>query len=144
MAARTRRRWTVLEAPGPRDRGSAVAEFVMVSALLLLVGVGVFQLGLTLHVRNTLIACAAEGARAGARADATEGEAAARTTALITDGISPAYAVQVTARRVTADLGVRVVEVTVTAPTPIIGLLGPSGTMTVTGRAFDERQVAAP
>lgn len=144
MAARAWRRWTEFGGLGPRDRGSAVAEFVMVCGLLLLLGMGVFQLGLTLHVRNTLIACAAEGARAGARADATEGQATARTVALITDGISSSYAAQVTVRRVTADLGVRVVEVTVTAPTPIIGLLGPSGTMTVTGRAFDERQVATP
>ncbi len=43
----------------PGERGSAVAEFVMVSTLVLVLGMGVFQLGLVLHVRNTLIACAA-------------------------------------------------------------------------------------
>jgi Flp pilus assembly protein TadG len=144
VAAIPGRRWTALAGPGSRERGSAVAEFVMVAGLLLLIAVGVFQLGLTLHVRNTLVACAAEGARAGARADAPEGQATARTVALITDGLSSAYAAQVTSHRVTTADGVRVVEVTVTAPTPIIGLLGPSGTMTVTGRAFDERQVATP
>lgn len=57
-----------------RDRGSAVAEFVMVSALVVVLGMGVFQLGLVVHVRNTLIAAAAEGARFGARADAAPGE----------------------------------------------------------------------
>ena len=40
--------------------------------------------------------------------------------------------------------GIPVVEVSITAPTPVIGLLGPSDSMTVTGRAFDEHPVAAP
>lgn len=144
MAASTRRRCPATRVPAGRERGSAVAEFVMVAGLLVLIAVAVFQLGLTLHVRNTLVACAAEGARVGARADSTEGQATARTVSLISDGLSSAYAGQVTSRRVTAADGVRIVEVTVTAPTPIIGLLGPSGTLTVTGRAFDERQVVGP
>ena len=32
------------------------------------------------------------------------------------------------------------VEVTITAPLPVLGLLGPSGSMVVTGRAIMERQ----
>ena len=47
----------------------------MVAGLVLLLGVGVFQLGLALYVRNTLIMSAAEGARWGARADAQAGDA---------------------------------------------------------------------
>jgi len=118
-----------------------VAEFVMVSTLVLLLGMGVFQLGLALYVRNTLIACAAEGARLGARADVPISEAADRTRALVTDSLAPAYAGQVSAGRTVSDAGVRIVEVTVVAPLPVIGLLGPGGSMTVTGRAFEERQV---
>lgn len=130
-------------ARGP-DSGSAVAEFVMVSMLVVVLGMGVIQLGLALHVRNTLIACAAEGARLGARADASTSEAADRTRSLVADVLSPVYAQDVSSRRASTTDGVRVVEVTVVAPVPVVGLLGPSGAMTVTGRAFDERQVTDP
>ena len=115
----------------------------MVSSLLLLVAVAVFQLGLALYVRNTLVASAAEGARLGARADAGSGEAAERTRALITRSLSDVYSGDVTAREVTTGSGVRVVEVHVTAPLPIIGLVGVGSSVSVTGRAFAERQVAA-
>lgn len=116
----------------------------MVSGLVLLIAMGVFQFGLLLHVRNTLIACAAEGARAGARADATTGDAIARTTALINESLSPAYAQAVSAHTATTPEGVAVLEVTVTAPTPVIGLLGPADTVTVSGRAFAEAQAVLP
>ena len=114
----------------------------MVSSLVLLLGIGVFQLGLLLHVRNTLVACAAEGARAGARADATSADAVTRTRSLITQSLSAEYAGQVSAHQAGTGEGIQVVEVSVTAPTPVIGLLGPTGTMSVTGRAFAESQVA--
>ncbi len=126
------------------ESGSAVAEFVMVSALVVVLGMGAIQLGLALHVRNTLIACAAEGARLGARADVPLSDATDRTRALARDSLSPAYVEDVRTRRTVTDAGVRVVEVTVVAPVPVIGLIGPGGTMQVTGRAFDERQVAQP
>lgn len=138
------RRTKTKKAARALDEGSSVAEFVMVAGLVLLLGVGVFQLGLALYVRNTLIMSAAEGARWGARADAQPGDAEGRTRAILVDSLPAAYSDQVSATRaVTAD-GVAVVSVSVTAPMPVIGLLGPSGTMTVTGRAFDERQVIAP
>ena len=127
-----------------RERGSAIAEFVMVAGLLIVLGMGVIQMGIVLHVRNTIVACAAEGARAGARADADTGEAAARTRALVTESVGAAYANEVSARRTRTAEGVVIVEVRVVAPVPIVGLLGPSGTMTLVGRAFDERQVTPP
>jgi Flp pilus assembly protein TadG len=125
-----------------REAGSAVAEFAMVSVLLLVLAMGVFQLGLALYVRNSLIAAASEGARNGARADATPADAADRTASLIRASLSAAFAEDVSAREQTVG-GARVVEVTVTAPIPVIGLIGPSGSMTVTGRAFSEAQVGA-
>ncbi len=123
-----------------RDQGSAIAEFVMVSGLVLLLGVGVFQLGLALYVRNTLISCASEGARLGARADSSPAEGADRSRDLIARSLSAAYAQGVVATTTTTSAGVRVVDVSVTAPVPVIGLLGPTGTMTVQGRAFVESQ----
>ncbi|MEO7061155.1 MAG: TadE/TadG family type IV pilus assembly protein [Lapillicoccus sp.] len=123
-----------------RDHGNAVAEFVLVSGLVLVLGIGVFQLGLALYVRNTLISCASEGARLGARADSSPTEGAARSRDLISRSLSPAYAGGVVATTTTTTAGVRVVDVTVSAPVPVIGLLGPSGVMTVQGRAFLETQ----
>ena len=55
------------------ERGAAVADFTMVSVLVVVLFLAVFQLGLALHTRNTLISCASEGARLGARADAVAG-----------------------------------------------------------------------
>jgi len=121
------------------ERGSAVADFAMVSGLVALLFLAVFQVGLALHIRNTLIACAAEGARRGARADAVPEDGATRARALIGDSLSPRFA-----RGVTADVvetgGVRVVVVEVLAPLPVIGPLGPDGRLRVVGRAFLESQ----
>lgn len=125
---------------GPRDQGSAVAEFVMVAGLLLLVAMGVFQLGLALYVRNSLISAASEGARFGARADSDLQAGVDRTSQLITAGLSERFAGDVTAVERTS-AGVRVVEVTVRAPLPVIGPIGPSGRLVVSGRAFSENQV---
>ena len=121
------------------DRGAAVADFVLVSVLVLVLFLAVVQLGLALFTRNVLISCAAEGARYGARADSTPGQGVARTQALISTSLSPSYARRVTAR-VRVEGGVRVVEVRVVAPLPVVGLLGPDGSVDVTGRAFAERQ----
>lgn len=123
-----------------RERGSAIAEFVMVSGLVLGLGVSVFQLGLALYVRNTLISCASEGARLGARADSSPAEGADRSRDLIARSLSTAYAQGVVATTTTTAAGVRVVDVSITAPLPVIGLIGPSGTLTVQGRAFVESQ----
>ena len=123
-----------------RDRGSAIAEFAMVSGLVLVLGLGIIQLGLALYVRNALISSASEGARLGARADSSLGEGEARTRDLITRDLSPTYASSVTATHQATAAGVQVVDVTVTAPIPVIGLVGPSGAMTVHGRAFQEGQ----
>ena len=49
--------------------GSAVVDFTLVGVLLTFLFLALLQLGLALHVRNTLVASAAEGARYGANAD---------------------------------------------------------------------------
>jgi len=111
----------------------------MVSGLVLTLALGVFQLALALHVRNTLTACAAEGARLGARADSGPGEGERRTRSLIASSLSGSYAGDVHSVT-TGTQGMRVVQVTVTAPLPVIGLIGPSETLTVTARALAEQQ----
>ena len=42
----------------PTDQGSAVVDFVLVMMILVPLFLGIIQLGLVLHVRNTLVAAA--------------------------------------------------------------------------------------
>ena len=111
----------------------------MVSVLVVVLFLAVFQLGLALHTRNTLISCASEGARLGARADAAAGQGVSRTESLISSSLSPNYARHVSSQE-TVVAGVRVVEVRVAAPVPVLGLLGPADRLDVVGRAFLETQ----
>ena len=127
-------------ATGPRDeRGSAVVDVVLVSMLVLAVFLGVVQLGFALYVRNTLISCASEGARYGARADSDPTQGVARARELIAASLSPTYAEDVTAGFEIVN-GVRVVVVRVRAPLPVLGPLGVGGGLDVVGRAFEENQ----
>lgn len=124
---------------GDRDSGSAVADFAMVGGLLSLLFMAVFQLGLALHIRNTLIACASEGARYGARAGATPQEGVARASRLISASLPARYAGNVTA--VTSSVGgIAVVQLRIEAPLPVLGPLGPDRVLAVQARAFSENQ----
>lgn len=116
------------------ERGAATVDFALVGGLLTVIFIAIVQLTLVLHVRNTLIDAASSGARYGTLADRTPGDAAQRTTALISGAISGDYAQDITVARENHN-GVVVLEVTVRAPIPVIGLIGPAGTMEVTGRA---------
>lgn len=114
-----------------------MVDFALVSGLLALVFAGVVQVTLAVHVRNTLIDCAAEGARYAALADRGPQDGAARTRALIEASLAPAYAQDVSAAP--TDLGgLPVIEVRVTAPLPVAGLWGPAGAVSVTGHALRE------
>ncbi|GAA2169261.1 hypothetical protein GCM10009845_35110 [Pedococcus bigeumensis] len=121
------------------ESGSAVADFVLVSALVSVLFVAILQVGLTLHVRNTLISCASEGARLGARAGSSPQEGAARTRDLISASLSSRFAGDVSAD-VTVDDGVLVVAVRVRAPLPVLGPLGPDDGFDLVGHAFLEAQ----
>lgn len=112
-------------------------EFVLVGALTTVLFAAVLQVALALHVRATLVDCAAEGARYGALADRTAADGAGRTTQLITSALSPRYAGDVRAQHTVVD-GLDVVRVEVTAPLPVLGLVGPAGTLTVAGHALAE------
>lgn len=124
---------------GDRESGSAVADFAMVSGLLSLLFLAVFQLGLALHIRNTLISCASEGARYGARANATPQDGVARASQLIRASLADRYADNVTATTTTVD-GIQVLQVRIQAPLPVLGPLGPDRVLSVQARAFSESQ----
>ncbi len=117
------------------DRGSAAVEFTLVSALLVVLVAGVLQLALALHVRNTVISCAGEGARVSAAEDRSLADGEARTLAMI-DAALGGYPVDVTMSETTVN-GAPVVVATVRAPVPVVGLWG-IGTMEVSVRAYEE------
>ncbi|WP_291755697.1 TadE/TadG family type IV pilus assembly protein [Cellulomonas sp. 73-92] len=127
------------DALGAVDAGAAVVDFVLVGGLLTVLFVAVVQLTLVLHVRNTLVDCAAQGARYAAAAGREPADGVARTAELAAAELSGAYARDVTATRTRVG-GVDVVEVTVRAPMPVVGLLGPGGTLVVRGHAMVEGQ----
>ena len=130
-----------MTAPGlGDDTGSAVVDFVLTSTLLLFVFLAVFQLGLALHVRNTLVSCAAEGARHGAREGSSSEQGAQRARDLINTSLSERYSEGVSTSVETTDSGVEVLVVDVTAPVPVVGLFGPGEGLEVRGRAFLEDQ----
>jgi Flp pilus assembly protein TadG len=118
-------------------RGSAPAEFAMVAALLTVLTLPVIQLGLALHVRNTVLDAAAEGARFAALADTGLGDGADRTRDLIDTALGARYAVDISASE-GRYLGHPAAIVTVRAPLPLIGLVGIDGALEVTGRAAIE------
>lgn len=112
---------------------------MLVGALVVVLFVAVLQLALVLHVRTTLVDAAAEGARLAARADGRPQDGVSRTVGLVTSTLSERYARDVTAETVRRD-DVLLAEVTVTAPAPVIGLIGSAGTITVQGHAILEEQ----
>lgn len=122
------------------DRGAAVVDFALTSGLLALLFVAVLQLGAALHIRNTLISSASEGARYGARVGSSPEQGVARTKDLVSRSVAPSYAEDVTATVEETSTGVQVVVVRVRAPLPVLGPLGPDGSLDVVGRAFMESQ----
>ena len=119
------------------ELGSHVVDFVMVGALVITVFVALLQVTLGVYARNVLTDAAGDGARRAALVGGTEAEARQRVQVLSDAALRRGYVDTVTISRVpSGDL--TIVEVTVTAPLPVLGLLGPGGTLRVTGHAVDE------
>lgn len=118
-----------------RERGSAVVDYVLVMVLMVSLVLGVLQLGLVLHVRNTLTAAASDGARAGTPLGAVPHDAVDRTRSMISDSLSERFAQSVSASRSNID-GAPVLVVRVQAEVPALGLFGPSVPLDIRGRAL--------
>lgn len=109
----------------------------MVGALLTVLTLAVLQLSLGMHVRNTVLDAASEGARFAALADNGPADGVARCRTLITLAIGDDYA---------RDIGITsghwrghpAVTVTVRTTLPIIGLIGVEGAIEVAGHAVVE------
>lgn len=119
------------------ERGSAVVDFALVLVVLVPLFLGILQVALLLHVRNTLTAAAAEGARYAATVDRSPAEGVARTRAQIADAVASRFADDVTATETTLD-GVPVVRVDVVAEVPPLGIWGPGVKLAVSGHAIEE------
>lgn len=116
------------------ESGAATVDFVLVGGLLTVIFVSIIQLALVLHVRNTLIDAAASGARYGTLADRSAADAQQRTASLIAGSLNPPFAQDVAVGESELQ-GLRTLQVTVRAPFPVLGLLGPAGMMEVSGHA---------
>lgn len=119
------------------ERGASVVDFVLVLVVLVPLVLGILQLALTLHVRNTLASAAAEGARYAATQNRGAAAGEARTRSQIDGAISGRFADDITVRRVVIG-GVPTVEVVVRAKVPALGLGGPGVEIEVEGHAVEE------
>lgn len=117
-----------------KERGSAVVDFVLVGGLLTMFFLAIVQLTLVLHVRNTLIDAAASGARYGTLADRSAADAQERAADLIGTALNGEFAQDISAAEVTFQ-GIRTLEITIKAPMPVIGLIGPRELLEVKGHA---------
>ncbi|EKU48631.1 MULTISPECIES: TadE/TadG family type IV pilus assembly protein [Brevibacterium] len=119
------------------DTGSAIAEFALVASLLSLVLAGALQIGLVIHVRNTVIDSAIAGARQAGLADQTASDGRRLTAELITTSLGSRYAEKITVASESRD-GVEIVEVSVRTPLPVVGLWGPAEVWELSGRSLVE------
>ena len=126
-----------MRAPRRRERGAAVVDIVLVIVVLVPLVLGIIQVALVMHVRNTLAAAASEGARYAATQGGSSGAGATRTRSQIETGIAGRFARDVVVRRVVVG-GLPTVEVVVRARVPALGLGGPGVDLVVEGHAVAE------
>ena len=80
------------------ERGAAVVDFVLVLLVLLPLVLGILQLALVLHVRNTLASAAAEGARHAAVAGSSAPAGQAKVQDLVDGALSQEFVRSVSVR----------------------------------------------
>ncbi|WP_245933279.1 TadE family protein [Arthrobacter livingstonensis] len=113
-------------------------DFVLVSAIVTIMFLALIQLALVLHVRNTVADAASSAARYGALADRTAQDAQDRAELLIGTALGSGFAQEVSAT-VSSVNGVSILTVSVTAPMPLLGLLGPGRQLEMSGHAVIAR-----
>lgn len=123
--------------PRPSDKGSAVVDFVLIMVLLIPLVLGIIQVGLVLHVRNTVTAAVSEGARYAAAANTGPASGAERARRLIRASLDDRYAAGITAT--VSRRGGRVYNVVrAHLEVPALGLGGPAVQLDVAGHASEE------
>jgi Flp pilus assembly protein TadG len=119
------------------DDGSAIADFALVSVVLVPLFFGILQLALIWHVKTTLTSAASEGARYGAAYNRTVDDGGRRTGSVIDETFGKEFRDSVRARETTVS-GQPGVEVDVTAEVPVLGFWGPTITVEAAGHAVKE------
>lgn len=119
------------------DRGSAVVEFPLIAVLIVIIAVTIIQVAVIVHTRNSLVDAAVQGAHEAAVLGNDPDDGARRAEDLMAQRLGASYPVTATA---TEDASGRI-TVELTATLPLVGLLGPSGTLEVRGHAIAEESL---
>ncbi len=122
-----------------RERGAAVPEFVLVVLVLVPLVLGIAQVALVLHVRNTMVAAASDGARSAAMLDAGPDAARQRARDVIRTTLADRYAASVVARESVVN-GLDVIEVRISGDIPPLGLWGPGVSVEAVGHAVRQEE----
>ena len=125
------------------ERGSSIVDFVLILLVLLPLVIGILQLALVLHVRNTLASAAAEGARHAAVVGSSPTAGRAKVQELISGALSADFVRTVSVSPDSVG-GVAGVEAVVEAEIPVLGLGGPGVHVRVVGHAIVEESVGQP
>ncbi len=122
------------------ERGAAVVDFVLVLLVLLPLVLGILQLALVLHVRNTLASAASEGARYAAVAGSSAPAGQAKVQDLIDGALSEDFVRSVSVHPATVG-GAPGYEAVVEAEVTVLGLGGTGIHVRVSGHAVAEQAV---
>ena len=106
----------------------------MVAVLIVMIALLVIQAALIVHTRNTLVDAAVQGAHHAALAGSTPQDGAERAQRLVDERFGRGLDAETSA--VQDDDGT--IRVQVSATLPLVGLIGPTGGLSVEGRAVDE------
>lgn len=116
------------------EQGSAVAEFSLVSILVTVLALSILQLGLFLHVRNSLVDIAVQSAHYASLQsnDLSHGQQRANELLNTRFPLLPHKSASISID----DAGIISVEISATMP--LLGFLGPNNSLQVSGHAVDE------
>ena len=123
------------------DAGAAVVDFVLVLLVLLPLVLGILQLALVLHVRNTLASAASEGARYAAVAGSSAPAGQQKVQDLVDGALSEDFVRSVSVRPASVGGAPGYVAV-VEAEVSVLGIGGTGMRIRVTGHAVAEQAAA--
>lgn len=126
-------------AGGRDERGAAIPEFILVLLVLIPLVFAIAQVALVLHVRNTMVAAASDGARTAASLGGGPQDARQRAGEVIRTTLADRFADSVVARESNID-GVPVIQVRIVGTVPPLGLWGPGVDIDTVGHAVRQEQ----
>lgn len=114
-----------------------MVDFVLLTIVIVPIVLGIVHVGLVLHVRNTLVSAATEGARYAATQDRGPADGATRARREVSGALAARFAGDVRAAPTTVE-GAAGVQVTIRATVPPLGLWGPATPLSASGHAIEE------